>query len=199
MKHYGINAINTIEENPYILIDITYGVDFKQIDKMAMDLGLPYNSQKRIESGIKYSIILTSYNGNTCVAKENLIKFVTDLLDVSKEEVEDSLINLHATKKIVIEKQDNEEWIYLYPFYKAEKNIAEKIKIMINASNNKYIKNIEKELKIQEEKLKTELSEKQKEAVMCVNENNICVITGGPRNWKNNNYKGNNFYLRKTR
>ena len=45
MMHYGVNAIHAIEENPYVLIDITYGVDFKKIDKMAMDLGLPYNSE----------------------------------------------------------------------------------------------------------------------------------------------------------
>ena len=32
----GINAIEQIEKNPYILIDIARGVDFKQIDKMAM-------------------------------------------------------------------------------------------------------------------------------------------------------------------
>lgn len=186
--HYGMNAINIIEENPYVLIDITYGVDFKQIDKMAMDLGLPYNSEKRIESGIKYSIILTSYNGNTCVAKENLIQFVINLLEVSKEEIEDGLINLNATKQIIIEKQEEEEWIYLYPFYKAELNISEKIKALLVAENNKKIKNFEKELKKQEEKLDIELSEKQKEAVKCVNENNVCIITGGPRNRKNYHY-----------
>lgn len=34
----GEDAISKIEENPYVLIDITYGVDFKKIDKMAMEL-----------------------------------------------------------------------------------------------------------------------------------------------------------------
>lgn len=34
----GVDAISKIEENPYVLIDITYGVDFKKIDKMAMEL-----------------------------------------------------------------------------------------------------------------------------------------------------------------
>jgi exodeoxyribonuclease V alpha subunit len=58
----GKNAVNEIEKNPYILLDITYGVDFKQIDKMAMDLGIEYNNDKRIESAIKYSLVLCSYN-----------------------------------------------------------------------------------------------------------------------------------------
>lgn len=188
MKHYGVNAINVIEENPYVLIDVAYGVDFKQIDKMAIDIGLPFNSQKRIESGIKYSIMLSSYNGNTCVAKENLIQFVICLLDVASEEIEDCLINLKATKQIVIEEKTQEEWVYLYPFYKAEANIAEKLKDLLKAKNIKKVANFEKELKMQENKLDIELSEKQKEAIISVNENNVCIITGGPRNRKNNNY-----------
>ncbi len=53
----GADAIKKIEENPYILIDIARGVDFKQIDKMAMDIGIDCNNEKRIESGIKYSLI----------------------------------------------------------------------------------------------------------------------------------------------
>lgn len=53
----GVDAIKKIEENPYILIDIARGVDFKQIDKMAIDIGIDYNNEKRIESGIKYSLI----------------------------------------------------------------------------------------------------------------------------------------------
>ena len=32
----GTNAIEQIEADPYILIDIAKGVDFKQIDKMAL-------------------------------------------------------------------------------------------------------------------------------------------------------------------
>ena len=157
-------------------------MDFKQIDKMALDLGLPINSPKRIESGIKYSLVLASYNGNTCVAKENLKKFVKEMLDVEDEYLEDSIINLKATKQIIIEKQDDDEWIYLQPFYQTELNIATKIKTMLKAKNVKYIKNFQTELKKQEKNLDIELSEKQKEAINAVNENNVCIITGGPRN-----------------
>ena len=185
----GINAIKEIEANPYILIDITYGVDFKRIDKMAMDLGLPYNSEKRIESGIKYGLILATYNGHTCTAKQNLIQFVIEVLDVSTDEIEDCLINLTGKQQIVVEKRDEEEWVYLYPFYKAEKNIAEKIKILMASKNTKHIKNFQNELKKQEKLLDIELSEKQKEAIEAINENNVCIITGGPGTRKNHYYK----------
>lgn len=53
----GANAIREIEQNPYLLVDLARGVDFKQIDKMAIDIGIGYDNEKRIESGIKYSLI----------------------------------------------------------------------------------------------------------------------------------------------
>lgn len=183
----GQDAIAEIEKNPYILLDITYGIDFNKIDKMAMDLGLPQNDKKRIESAIKYGLVVASNNGHTCVVKENLIKFVTELLDLNVTDVEESIINLRAEEKIIIEERD-EAWIYLNIYFKAEKNIAEKLIGLKQANNIKKIKNFETKFKNIEKKANINLSEKQIEAIKDVNQNNVCVITGGPRNWKNNNY-----------
>ena len=180
-KLLGANAIEEIEENPYILIDIARGVDFKQIDKMALDIGIAVDNTKRVKSGIKYSLIRVSYNGHTCVEKKNLITFVQNLLNVSCDIIEDCLIDLNVTKEIVIERQEeNLELVYLYPFYKAECNIAEKIIALNNTENIKEIKKFKQELKQIEKEEDIVLSEKQKEALEAVNENNVCIITGGP-------------------
>lgn len=176
----GVNAIEQIEGNPYILIDIARGVDFKQIDAMALDLGISYDNQKRVESGIKYALIKATYNGHSCVVKENLIEFVITLLDVTTECIEDNLIGLKAKDEIVIEKRDGVEWIYLYNFYKVEEEIATRIIRLDNSKNMKKIEHIDKALKKVEEKSKMELSEKQKEAIKAINEKNVTIITGGP-------------------
>ena len=176
----GVNAIEQIEGNPYILIDIARGVDFKQIDAMALDLGISYDNQKRVESGIKYALIKATYNGHSCVVKENLIEFVITLLDVTTECIEDNLIGLKAKDEIVIEKRDGIEWIYLYNFYKVEEEIATRIIRLDNSKNMKKIEHIDKALKKVEEKSKMELSEKQKEAIKAINEKNVTIITGGP-------------------
>jgi len=176
----GNNAIEEIEANPYILIDIARGVDFKQIDKMALDLGIHYDNEKRVISGIKYGLIRSTYNGHACVLKDNLIEFVINLLDVSSENVEDGLIALKVKDEIKIEKREKEEYVYLYAFYQVEAEIAIRLKRLQNAKNIKKILNIEEELKKVETNAKMELSEKQKEAVKLVNENNVIIITGGP-------------------
>ena len=177
----GVNAIEQIEADPYILIDIARGVDFKQIDKMALDLGISYDNDKRIRSGIKYALIRATYNGNSCVIKENLIQFVISLLDVSTENVENGLIELRAKDEIVIEERENKEiWVYLSNFYYTEQEIAIRIKRLQNSSNAKKIKNIQTHLKKVELNSNIELSEKQKEAIDLVNESNVTIITGGP-------------------
>ena len=92
----GINAISEIENDPYILIDITRGVEFSQIDKMAIELGIERENQKRVKSGIKYALIKITYNGHCCTLKENLIEYVKQILGVSEEIIEEGLINLKA-------------------------------------------------------------------------------------------------------
>lgn len=184
----GKDTIEKIEENPYILIDIVYGVDFKQIDKMAMDIGLLYNDERRIKSSIKYSLILSSYNGHTCVIKENLIKFVIDMLDVSSEEVENCLIELKVNKEIIEENREEETWIFLNMFFECEKAICEKLIALGNSKNTKRIKNFKVELEKTERKEEIFLSDMQKEAIDTVNENNVCVITRWTWNRKDNNY-----------
>lgn len=176
----GKDAINQIEQNPYILLDITYGVDFNKIDKMAMDLGVNRNDTKRIESAIKYSLTISSNNGHTCVVKENLIKFVKDLLGVDEEDVDETLINLNVQQKVIIEKREEEALVYLNTYYFAEKFIAEKLIALNKADNMKKVKNFKTKFKMLEEGSNIFLSEKQKEAIEAVNENNVCIITGGP-------------------
>ena len=176
----GINAIEQIEANPYILIDMARGVDFKQIDQMALKLGINYDNQKRVESGIKYGLIKATYNGHSCVIKENLIEYVISLLDVSTEAVEENIINLKAKGEIVLEKREDFEWIYLENFYNVEKEIANKIIRLDKSKNMKKIEHIENALKNIEKKSSIELSDKQREAVLSINDSNVTIITGGP-------------------
>lgn len=186
----GREAVQKIEENPYVLVDIVYGVDFNKIDKIALEIGIPKDNDYRIKSGIKYALLTSSYNGHMCVQKENLMSFVKQVLDVEEEEIENNLINLKVLEEIVIEERDDEtKWIYLYPFYIVEKNISERLMSLKKAKNVKYIKDFKKDLKLQEEKQNIILSEKQFEALEQINENNVCIITGGPGTRKNNNNK----------
>ncbi len=179
-KKFGENAISEIEGNPYLLLDVANNIDFKNIDKIALELGIQYNDIKRIKSGIKYALMSVTTNGHCAVIEENLYLFVKELLGVEKSEIENAIIELKVKEEIIVEEYENEKWVYLYHYYKAEKNVSEKLIILKNSKNSKEINNILKEIKKVEKETNIELSPRQNEAIKIVNENNVCIITGGP-------------------
>ena len=177
----GVNAVEKIQENPYLLVDIVYGVDFNKIDKIAIDIGIPIDSECRIRSGIKYALLSSSYNGNTCVRKDVLIDYLKQMLNVNEENILSAMIDLSENKEIILEKNDDSEiYVFLYPLYKAEENIVKRLKALNAAKNMKHIKEFNKEIKQYEALSNMELSEKQRDAIEQINENNVCIITGGP-------------------
>ncbi len=188
-KKLGPDTILKIEEDPYILQDLSIKVDFAQIDKMALNIGIEKNNLRRIGSGIRHSLNLASMNGHSCVLEANLITFVTNLLGISEEDVLDGIKDLRAKEQIAVETREEiatkdgktemcvQDWIYLIEFYRTERNIASRIIELEQAENLKKIDNIEKEIK----KISNiKLSSKQKEAIEQINENNVAIITGGP-------------------
>ncbi len=179
-KALGVNAIQEIEANPYVLIDVANNVDFKLIDKMALEMGVALDNEKRVRSGIKYALIRATYNGHCAVTKENLFNFVKNLLNVNDEAVENTIINMKAKQEVYLEERDGNLWIYLYYYYEVEQNIAGKLLTLDKARNIKKISHLSKEIKEIEKKTNIFLSEKQKEAIEAVNDNNVCIITGGP-------------------
>ena len=188
-KKLGKDTVHKIEEDPYILDDLGVKVDFSAIDKMALEIGIERNNLRRIGSGIKHALNLASYNGHCCVLEENLIRFVTELLGISEEDVIDGIKELRAREQIITEAREEiatldgktemciMNWIYLAEYYRTEKSIAERIIGLEQAENIKKINNIHNKIKSISD---LTLSDKQKEAIELINENNVSIITGGP-------------------
>mgnify|MGYP000280847844 CR=1 FL=1 len=188
-KTLGTNAIEEIEANPYILVDLVNKVDFTQIDKMALGIGIEYNNDKRIKSGIKHALRLSTYNGHSTVAyktEEVSIANGARVVNCNEQGKGNAMeVGIQMAKnEIIIEERENgeklEEWVYLEEFYKAEKNIANKLINLKEGRNIKKINGFDRKIKTLEKHSDIELSEKQLEAVRAINDNNVCVITGGP-------------------
>ena len=179
-EKFGVSSIEKIKEDQYLLVDIAKGVDFRQIDQMAIRIGITPDNNRRVQTGIKYGLIRSTNNGNSCVLETNLIEYVQSLLDVNSETIEDNLIELKTKGEIVYELRENEEWVYLARFYETEQEIAYRLRKLEQSKNIKEIKNIEAALKKIEKESEIELSEKQKEAIEEINKNNVLIITGGP-------------------
>jgi len=179
-KKLGPQTIDEIESNPYILIDLVKGVDFAKLDKYALENGFEINNYKRIKCGIKYSLVKITYNGHCCTLESNLIKYVKELLKVEDDDIEHCLIDLNVKEEIVIEKREDENWVYSKEIYDAEANIASKLILLDSAQNIKRIAGFDSELEKIEKAGNINLSAKQKEAIQAINSNNVVIITGGP-------------------
>ena len=99
---YGINAIEEIKSDPYRLIDVVKGISFKTIDEAALRIGVNEDDEQRIIYGIKYGLLLASYNGHTCVVKNNLLDFTSGLLQISESTIEIILNQLKVKGTVFI-------------------------------------------------------------------------------------------------
>lgn len=191
-KKLGGDTIEKVESNPYILSELGVKVDFSQIDKMALDLGIEKDNVKRVAAGIRHGLNLATYNGHSCVLEDNLISYVTQLLNVSEEDVIYGIKDLRVKEQIKIEQREEiqtidqktemriQTWVYLVDYYNSELNIAQRLISLEQATNIKKFTNFENELKKIEQNTNIELSDKQKQAVKMINDHNVSIITGGP-------------------
>lgn len=174
-QELGANALNAIKDNPYVLLDILYGVGFDKIDRIASELGIEYNSPYRISSAIKHGLKLALRNGHTCVNEESLINFVENILSVDIDLITNEMTSLTYSNQIYID----DEMVFLKEYYEAEENVAKKL-VSMSLDKLKQSPNLDKKIKEQEELIGITLSDDQKKAIEMVFKNRVSIVTGGP-------------------
>ena len=179
-KQYGSNTLEVLKENPYQAMADIRGIGFKKADAIATKLGLAKNDSFRIESGIKY--VLGNYvgEGHTFAEKQDLLEKAAELLEVSREEVESSLVDLTFAGLVQIDSLNGLEAVYLLPYYKAEQNICARLSLLASSRPKMIDTDMESMIRGMELKKGIELSEKQKRAITAAVGNSVCIITGGP-------------------
>lgn len=179
-KKYGMNSIQKVRENPYILVEDISGIGFKTSDKIAMSLGIQKDSPFRIQSGIKYSVSSFCTFGNTYIPLEKLIENSSKMLMVPSKDIEKNIYSCALDQKIKIETIDNRQCVFTMPYYYAEVGTAKKIVSLEACSYGKINVNTEEKITEFEQKERITFSPSQKDAIKGAFENAIEVITGGP-------------------
>ena len=188
-ERLGSNATEIIEENPYVLCEGEGGISFERAEQIADMLPEKPVSKYRIEAGVLYVIRHNFKNGHTCVPLEKIYTPSGELLSESRESIEIAVDSLAESKKVIIEKLGNRDFIFLPESYRAEKSIANRIKILLkyppeNPINvESYIDGIEKSSNIQ-------YAEKQKEAIKTAVNRGVLILTGGPGTGKTTTLDG---------
>ena len=63
-QRYGGEALDAVRENPYLLVDELYGVDFAVMDEIALSMGMAGDSRRRVEAAVLFELTYNLNNGH---------------------------------------------------------------------------------------------------------------------------------------
>ncbi len=189
-KKMGINAVEKIETNPYMLCSMGLGISFERAESIESKLPKKPLPDYRIREGILHVCRYNSTNrGHTCIPREKLLKPSADLLEVSRDEIDITIDNLVNTGQLKCATLGKKEFVFLPSSYLAEKKIAERINIVAGfpppgaPQLADWIDRIEQKNGIK-------YQEQQRIAISTAAKKGLLVLTGGPGTGKTTAIKG---------
>ncbi len=193
-KRLHETAIDALCENPYLLCDPYYDVDFKIADGLAMELGLSMLSDERADAGIMYTLNFNLNNGHTFIPVEKLVTAVCSLLSDEDVEFDEdravrSVERLSSKGSLVREHIAGRDAVYLRDIHEAETFLASTLGNMA-ARNFEYDFNVDELLETLMQSSEFPFSEKQKRAMAMAAKNGIVILTGGPGTGKTTTVRG---------
>ena len=193
-KRLHESAIDALCENPYLLCDPYYDVDFKLADGLAMELGLSMLSDERADAGVLYTLAFNLDNGHTFIPVEKLTYAVCTLLSdedvvVDEDRALASIDRLAERGRLVREYIAGRDAVYLRGMHDAETYLAEMLGRMAER-NYEYDFDVDELLAALMDSSAFPYSEKQRQAISCAARNGLVILTGGPGTGKTTTVRG---------
>ena len=184
-RKYDRDAVSIIKNNPYVMVEDIDGIGFKKADDIALNMGFDKCDEKRIYAGIKYVLTLATEDGHTFLYYDTLLDETRKILGVNDSITINVLTDLINDGEII----KIDEKIFLTQFYRAEKNVAEKI-LAINDFKPYKTENLPKTIEDIEKENGVKFNELQRKAINLSLESNIMILTGGPGTGKTTTLSG---------
>ncbi|MDA3924742.1 MAG: ATP-dependent RecD-like DNA helicase [Kiritimatiellae bacterium] len=176
-RQYGCDAIAIVKRNPYRLCEDVWGIGFKTADKIALNVGIPHDSELRARAGLLYTIKSEADDGGHCFTLDaDLLLHAQELLDISVEILADAL-NAEIERGVLV-REDNR--IYQRDIFCAEKRSAEKISELLNSKASFPPIKTDKAIEWAESKMGIKLAATQLQALKNALTEKVSIITGGP-------------------
>ena len=189
-KKLGISAVEKVEENPYCLCSLGLGIGFERAESIEQKLPKKPLPDFRIHEGILHVMRYNSTNrGHTCIPREKLLKPSSELLQVTRDEIDIAIDTLITTAQLKSCEIDGKDFVFLPSAFLAERKIAERINIIANfppPSAPQLADWIEFTEKINNIKYE----EQQRLAIATAAKKGLLVLTGGPGTGKTTTIKG---------
>lgn len=178
-KTYGSESIAIVKENPYRLADDIWGIGFKTADSIAQKMGIDKGKFVRLRSGIFYTLNKLAEAGHCYATREQLISKAGELLEVEEPELEITLDEMLRTNDVIRDQAEEQEAIYLPPYYFAESGCARRLIRLMKADVAKR-EDPERILSRVAAASNITYDETQWLAVKTAISSKVMVLTGGP-------------------
>ncbi len=179
-KLYGDHTIDAILENPYCLVHDVFGIGFKTADQIAGKIGFSKESPERITAGILFVLNHFTGEGHTFMPLDPFSEKTAQVLDLSKEQIQDKMTELALAGELHLENLENRTVVFPMPYFYAETNVCKNLIRLLNADPKPIHADTDELITITENELSIQLADNQKQAVKEALSNGIYILTGGP-------------------
>lgn len=175
-RQYGKESIDNVKENPYRLADDIWGIGFKTADGIARKMGYEMNDERRLRSGLIYTLNQLADEGHCYAEEEQLIATAKQLLEADEECIRTAMTHAIETEDLMLDGTA----IYLPPFYYAECGTANRLNTLVHTKEAGSIFTARFDLAKLQRETGIEYDEVQVEAIWQAIASKVMVLTGGP-------------------
>ncbi len=192
-RRYGLEALERVRENPYLLVDEVYGIDFGIMDEIALSMGMAGDSGRRMEAAVLFELSYNQNNGHVFLPRDKLTAAAAQLIDCPPDMVAAALDGLIARRGILCDRVARLDACYLPRLYEAETYVTNKLKQMLDsqAERSDYIANrVDRILEQIEAEQGIAYAPAQRRAVELAAKEGVILLTGGPGTGKTTSVRG---------
>ena len=188
-RTYGDNALQMLQDDPYILSRAQFGVDFAVADAIAISMGFGGDDPCRLRAAIEYELAHNAGNGHVFLPREKLLAATAQLVDVDTDTVETVLDKLIDSFAVVEKPIANVRGCYLPRLYQAETFVAQRLLSMLRAPVEQ-LRQVDKTIDAIEKEQGVSYAPLQRQAVRMAAEGGVLLLTGGPGTGKTTSLRG---------
>ncbi len=179
-RWYGDEAMDVVQDNPYVLASTQIGATFAEADALAISQGMEGDSPQRAAAAILFELRHNADNGHCFLPVNKLTDATCQLIGVEPEQVGEGLDMLLDSGEVMTEPVANVEACYLTELYAAELFTAARLRSM--AAHTYEKSRVEPGLVIEkiEAEQRINFAPAQRKAVYAAADKQLLVITGGP-------------------
>ncbi|MDO4566739.1 MAG: ATP-dependent RecD-like DNA helicase [Oscillospiraceae bacterium] len=178
-RAWGESSPEMVRSNPYILCGEPAALEFSFADALAAQMGIEGEHTDRLRACLVYTLRRNLENGHCCLPAETLKDRVAAFLSVSRDSVEIELYNSIDRGFLAIAVIDGAEMIFLPPFLRAERLIAERL-LLLNSLSFRESADADSQIDEFEKYNDISYDPLQRRAIAQALTGGAVVITGGP-------------------